>query len=56
MATNKALGQAFDRVGIFLRRPVFSHGQLEVAVARLTSRQKRGSWSLGAGPPYRTVP
>ena len=49
MATNKALGQALDRVGIFLRRSVFSHGQLEVAVARLTSRQKLRFMVIGGG-------
>ncbi|CAM9905065.1 unnamed protein product, partial [Laminaria digitata] len=39
MTINNAQGQTLDRVGIFLGRPVFSHGQLYVAVSRATSRQ-----------------
>ena len=34
MTINKAQGQTFDKVGIFLRRPCFSHGQLYVALSR----------------------
>lgn len=39
MAINKAQGQTLDRVGIFLRRPEYSQGQLYVTVPRATSRQ-----------------
>jgi hypothetical protein len=39
MTINKSQGQTFDKVGIFLRTPVFSHGQLYVAF----SRAKRGT-------------
>ena len=28
---NKAQGQTFDKVGIYLPKPVFSHGQIYVA-------------------------
>ena len=34
MTISKAQGQSFDKVGIFLRRPCFSHGQLYVALSR----------------------
>ena len=39
MAINKAQGQTLARVGIFLRRPEYSQGQLYVTVPRATSRQ-----------------
>ena len=34
MTINKAQGQSLRRVGIYLRNPVFSHGQLYVALSR----------------------
>jgi ATP-dependent exoDNAse (exonuclease V) alpha subunit len=37
MTVNKAQGQTFDRLGIFLPDPVFSHGQLYVAFSRTRS-------------------
>lgn len=37
MTINKSQGQTFDRVGILLRRPVFTHGQLYVAASRVRS-------------------
>lgn len=36
MTINKAQGQSLKRVGIDLRTPVFSHGQLYVALSRAT--------------------
>ena len=37
MTINKAQGQTLDFVGIYLREPVFSHGQLYVALSRSKS-------------------
>ena len=35
MSINKAQGQTLHRVGIYLERPCFSHGQLYVAASRV---------------------
>ncbi|XP_074595490.1 ATP-dependent DNA helicase PIF6-like [Brevipalpus obovatus] len=35
MTINKSQGQTFDRVGIALSQPVFTHGQLYVALSRV---------------------
>ncbi|XP_057299243.1 ATP-dependent DNA helicase PIF6-like [Hydractinia symbiolongicarpus] len=39
LTINKSQGQTFEKVGIFLRRPCFSHGQLYVAFSRARSFQ-----------------
>jgi hypothetical protein len=40
MSVNKAQGQSVNFVGLDLRIPVFSHGQLYVALSRATSSQR----------------
>ncbi len=37
LTINKAQGQTFNKLGIFLPKPVFSHGQLYVAFSRARS-------------------
>ena len=41
MTINKSQGQYLSHVGLFLKKPIVTHGQLYVVVSRFTSRKDK---------------
>jgi ATP-dependent DNA helicase PIF1 len=56
LTINKSEGQTLERVGIYLPRPVFAHGQLYVAVSRVGERSAIVFLITHAPPPGVTAP
>uniref|UniRef100_A0A914WKK2 ATP-dependent DNA helicase n=1 Tax=Plectus sambesii TaxID=2011161 RepID=A0A914WKK2_9BILA len=55
MTINKAQGQTFSKVGLLLRRPVFSHGQLYVAFSWVRTSGVARAFALALDNPSSTT-
>jgi ATP-dependent DNA helicase PIF1 len=40
MTINKSQGQSLSNIGVYMKKPIFAHGQLYVAVSRV--KHKKG--------------
>ncbi|KAF1898082.1 hypothetical protein Lal_00032846 [Lupinus albus] len=40
MTINKSQGQSLERVGLYLPKPLFSHGQLYVVISRVKNKER----------------
>ncbi|KAF1881962.1 hypothetical protein Lal_00038606 [Lupinus albus] len=43
MTINKSQGQSLESVGLYIPKPIFSHGQLYVSISRILIHDKDGN-------------
>ncbi|CAF2100417.1 unnamed protein product [Brassica napus] len=55
MTINKSQGQSIKQVALYLSRPVFSHGQLYVALSRVTTPEGLKILDDSEGTPRKTL-
>ena len=53
MTVNKSQGQTLEQVGLYLPQPVFSHGQLYVAMSRVGASNRIKIMAKGGRHPGR---